>query len=165
MNEPVGPGAQPPPPPPKKSGWVKWVLIGCGTLGFIGLLCCGGAVLVPYMIFQKVKSEIGERAFAGVRDHPTIKEHLGEVKKIEPRFNGFHAEKRNGRDTFTFAADITGEKGNGVVEMSIDTRKEEGQEEVVFTGVLVKPDGSTVRLGTWRISKDGKGVRMEGEQP
>lgn len=165
MNQPAGPGAQPPPPPPKKSGWMKWALIGCGVLGLIVVICCGAPMVFTYVAFQKVKAEIGERAFAGVRNHPKVQEHLGEVSKVEPRLNGFHFKEEDGRQKAVFVADATGSKGRGVLRMTIDTRKQGQHEEVVFEGTLEKPDGSTVRLGSWRVTKDGQQIRVEGEQP
>ena len=39
----------PPPPPPGKGGFPwKWVLIGCGSVTFLGLLACGGCLFIGW---------------------------------------------------------------------------------------------------------------------
>src|SRR5688572_5759255 len=74
----------PPPPPPKKSsGALKWILIGCGGVAFIGLIICGGCVVWGISITKSLL-KVQEEVTTLLRNNPEVQEELGDVEEVEP---------------------------------------------------------------------------------
>ena len=71
--------------PPKKSGWSSSaiILIVLGVVGGGGiLLCFGGGIAVVMLGMDVSEAEVT----AQLRDHPLIRDSLGEIQKCETNF-------------------------------------------------------------------------------
>ena len=145
MGYPPGPAA-PPPAPPKKSGWVKWVIIGCVGVGFLGVVCCGAAIFVPVYLFKKVVNEVVEKYTPYLKTNERLKAEIGEVKSVDPKWD-FKLEKEDGRSVANIAVNVEGERGRGVVKIKIDT---DTDGNAILTAVFHSDAGKVVPLGRWR---------------
>ena len=152
------PAAAPPPPPPapKKSNAVKWILIGCGGVVFLGILSCAGCFFVGYLLVKGVINEAVAQVKPIIASNETVKAEIGELRDIKPRFD-FRSERRHGRDNLFCTLDVVGDKGKGTVEVKLYDRDKHKNE--AFVTLVFINDAGTKRtpLGTWRIYDDGKG--------
>src|SRR5262245_28075658 len=141
MNYPPAPpapmSAPPPPPVPPKSSALKWILIGCGVAGGIGILACAGCGIFIYLMVQKYKPLV-EEATAFIRANPVIKEELGDIKKVD-----LDHERSSLTDTTCRASMfVEGTKNHGTI--AIELRKEGGRWKVVEGKLML--DGRTIEL-------------------
>ncbi|HZN61447.1 MAG TPA: cytochrome c oxidase assembly factor Coa1 family protein [Planctomycetota bacterium] len=104
----------PPPPPPKKSSALKWILIGCGGLGFIGLLVCGGCLLWGVNLTRSVL-EIREEVEKLVEASPEIREEIGDVKEVKQL--GEHEAGEPGDIVYKYQ--VKGSKGEGTAHAKV----------------------------------------------
>jgi hypothetical protein len=141
MNVPPGqpaPMYAPPPPPPKKSGALKWILIGCGGVGFIGLIVCGGCG-IWIINFGKSVIKVHEEVEAMVKASPEVREDIGEVQEVEPEDD--QSSKKATEIVLRFT--VKGEKGTGLAKAKV---------KFSFTGFTLESvtyetkDGRTVKL-------------------
>ncbi len=114
MNIPQ-PMSPPPPPPPKKSSALKWILIGCGGVAFIGLIVCGGCV-IWIVNFGKSVIKIQEEVETLVRNSPEIREELGEIKSVDPIGD---QDKQQQGTSVVMRFQVKGEKGDGEVHARV----------------------------------------------
>ncbi|HTF57258.1 MAG TPA: hypothetical protein VK661_08495 [Planctomycetota bacterium] len=153
---PPAPMAAPPPPPPKKSSALKWILIGCGTFAFLGILSCGGCFLVGYLVIKSAINQAVAKVKPIIASNETVKSEIGELRNVTPRFD-FRSEKRHGRETIYCTLDVEGDKGKGTVEVKLydhDKRKNEAYVTLVF---INEAGNKRTPIGTWRLYDDGKG--------
>jgi hypothetical protein len=104
----------PPPPPVKKSGALKWILIGCGGVAFIGLLVCGGCILFGVSITKSVL-KVQEDVEALVRNNPEVSEKIGDIKRIDMLNN----DQAGNRSDVVFQYHVEGTKGQGTVHARV----------------------------------------------
>lgn len=117
MNVPPGqpaPMYAPPPPPPKKSGALKWILIGCGGVGFIGLLVCGGCLLWGVSIAKSL-AKVHEEVETIVKNSPEVRDELGDIEDVEPE--GDHTSNKTGDVLLKFT--VKGSKGTGTAHARV----------------------------------------------
>jgi hypothetical protein len=98
-----------PPPPPRKSGALKWVLIGCGVLGFIGLLVCGGCLLWGVGL-TKSMIEVQSEVESLVRNSAEVREEIGDVKSVDSINEN---DRPTQGTTMTMRFHVKGSKGEG----------------------------------------------------
>lgn len=111
MNVPQPMPMSAPPPPPRKSGALKWILIGCGVLGFIGLIVCGGCVLWGISMGKSVL-KIQEDVEALAKANPDVREAIGEIRE----FRQFDDKERDdASNEVIFKYKVKGTKGEGEV--------------------------------------------------
>ncbi len=122
----------PPPPPPKSGSPLKWILIGCGILGGLGLLSCGGCMLWGMMIAGSMQESI-QTAEQRIRSSKILEGELGAVKKVTPQGNN----QQPGRQDIRMQFRVEGEKKNGTVDATL-----------TFTGTAFK-------LGSMTLEVDG----------
>lgn len=109
MNTPQPMSPPPPPPPPKKSSALKWILIGCGAVGFMGLLVCGGC-LVWGIGFTKSILKIQEEVESLVRNSPEVRAEVGEIKSVDPIGD---QDKQQQGTSVVMRFHVKGDKGDG----------------------------------------------------
>ena len=103
------------------SNKLLWILV-AGVLIAVPLLCCGGMFLVGYLGLGVLAADIEIQ----LRDHPTIRQHIGEIEDLSVNFLKSSAID----DPDTFIYDIRGDKGAG--ELTITSISEwEGNEDIV----------------------------------
>lgn len=156
---PASPMSMPPPPPPppaKKSSALKWILIGCGGVAFIGILACGGCAALVYFGVKKAINEAVAKVKPIIAANETVKREIGELKNVQPRWE-MRKEIRNGRETLSFTLDVEGDRGKGTVIVNMsETRRR--SDEIYVTLTFVSADGSKRSpIGTYRLRDDGKG--------
>src|SRR5262245_4170935 len=95
---PPAPGYYPPPPPPQKSSAMKWVLIGCGIVGALGLICCGAFGGLSYFMYAKVKEEMVSQFKPILNNNEAVKNELGEVQSLDTTISEWRSEKVDGKD-------------------------------------------------------------------
>jgi hypothetical protein len=146
----------PPPPPAPKSSVLKWILIGCGAVTFLGILACGGCMAVVYFALKKAINEGVAKVRPIVAANETVKKEIGELRNITPRWE-MRKETRNGRESLTFTLDVEGDKGKGsvLVHMSEARRR---NDEIYITLTFVSADGTKrTPIGTYRLHDDKHG--------
>ncbi|HEY3225767.1 MAG TPA: hypothetical protein VGK61_02070 [Planctomycetota bacterium] len=143
-------------PPPKKSGALKWILIGCGAFAFLGILSCGGCLAIVYFGARAVVNHAVAQVKPIIASNETVKSEIGELKTVTPRWD-LRAEKRNGKETIYVTLDVEGDRGKGTVQVKMfgrNTRKD----EFFVTLTFVNEAGTKhTPIGTWRVYDDGKG--------
>ena len=102
--------APPPPPVKKSSGALKWILIGCGGVAFIGLLICGGCLLWGVNLGKSV-IKVQEDVTTLLENNPEVKEAIGDIKKVE--MSGDREQRSSSEVSFDFH--VEGTKGEGTV--------------------------------------------------
>src|SRR5688572_26058123 len=108
------PMAAPPPPPPKKSNAVKWILIGCGGVAFIGLLICGGC-FIWFGGMAKSYIKVQEEVESLVENNAEVKEESGNLKKLEP---DDEPDQQSSADV-VFEYKVVGSKGEGTARARV----------------------------------------------
>jgi hypothetical protein len=146
----------PPPPPPRKSSALKWVLIGCGITGGLGILVCGGCITFGILALNKVMNEAVAKVRPIIAQNETVKAEIGEVKELNWKWKGFKSVKRNGHDSIRCTIEVTGSKGSGSVLMFLE-ESPTGKEEFFTTLTFVNANGKQTPLGSFRIHDDGQG--------
>lgn len=142
------PAFAPPPaayPPPKKSGPLKWILIGCGSLTAVGILCFGGCFAMGYYAVQRAGKEIAPAGEAYLRSQSEIEDELGKLTKVEYKplaGTNIHVEGSTGKARLGYT--IEGPKGKG--EATVWFEKEGGQWKAVGCEVTT-PSGRTIKIG------------------
>lgn len=162
MNVPAAPApmpmsAPPPPPPaPPKSSALKWIVIGCGGLAFLGILACGGCLAVIYFAGKAMVNKAVAHVKPIIASNETVKSEIGELRTISPRWE-IRTDQHNGRETVHFTLDVEGDKGKGTVQVKmyeIDRKKNEAFVTLTFVN---EAGTKTTPIGTWRLYDDGKG--------
>ena len=137
--QPPQPMMQPlPPPAPQKSSALKWILIGCGGLGFIGLLICGGCVLWGINLAKSLL-EVRDEVEKLVEANPDIRAELGDIKEVK------QLEQHEGSESgdLLYRYQVKGSKGEGTVQVRV---------RFSFTKLTLKTatydtkDGRTIKL-------------------
>ncbi|MBI2931553.1 MAG: hypothetical protein HYY16_07860 [Planctomycetes bacterium] len=157
------PGSVPPPmsaPPPvpaapmlqpRKSGVMKWVLIGCGAATVLGVLLCGTGIYLVYHFGSKAIQEVVAKAKPLIETNEKVKAELGEIKEIKPRLSEFSAEKVNGQAVVKCTLDVVGERGKGVVRVELTGEKDGNTSYVTLT---FEGAQGPVPIGTWRGDRE-----------
>ena len=106
-----------PAPQPRKSGALKWVLLGGLGCLFLVLLGVGGCIGTVFWALNKAKdSAIYKESLAAVQQSPSAQTALG--TPIEGGMpTQFNYNSTNGRETGTLTFTVTGPKGEGSVNM------------------------------------------------
>lgn len=129
---------QPPqsPSPTKGKSNKTLVILTLVLAGGFFLICCGGLGGLTYFGLDIVSSEVGNQ----VRDHPTIKAEIGEIKSFDVSLT----KSAHIREDDVFVFDVQGTKGNGEVTAKIFTNSE-GMEEIIRAS-LTTSTGRTMSL-------------------
>jgi len=146
----------PPPAPPQKSSALKWILIGCGTFAFLGILACGGCVLLGYFFVKGMINEGVALVKPVIASSETVKSEIGELKTVTPRWE-MKAERLNGKDTVYFTLDVEGDRGRGTVEVKMFDHDKKKKEAYVTLTFVNEARTKFTPIGTWRVYDDGKG--------
>jgi hypothetical protein len=126
----------PPPvaaPPAKKSGCLKWGLIGCGSaLVLFGIF----AVVIVVVVFGAMKkSDVYQEALRRAQNDPAVVAALGTPIEAGLMVTGsVNVDSSGGHATLDFP--ISGPKGKGSVH-AVATKSGEGWE---YSALTVKPD-------------------------
>ncbi|HRX78634.1 MAG: hypothetical protein H6821_12815 [Planctomycetaceae bacterium] len=124
------------PAPPPKSSKTPIILAAVGGFGlFMILVCCGAGVWVIQFGMNVISADIENQ----LRDHPQIKEHVGEIQTLEVDWGKSLAE--DDYDIWTY--DIEGSKARGEV---IVESKSEDDGEVIEAATLRLSTGKTIEL-------------------
>ncbi len=126
---------QTPSPTKGKSNKTLVILILVLVGGFF-LICCGGFGGLTYFGLDIVSSEVESQ----VRDHPTIKAEIGEIKSFDMSLT----KSAHIREDDVFVFDVQGTKGDGEVTAKIFTNSE-GMEEIIRAS-LKTSTGRTMSL-------------------
>ncbi|MEA2165177.1 MAG: hypothetical protein QOK37_3304 [Thermoanaerobaculia bacterium] len=129
----------PPPaaPPAKKSGCLKWGLIGCGTLTVLGVIFA--VVLVVVVFGAMKKSDVYKEALSRAQNSPAVQAALGTPIEAGMMVSGsINVDSTGGHATLDFP--ISGPKGKGVVH-AVATRTGEKWE---YTALTVKPENGAL---------------------
>ena len=126
------------PPPPQKSSTLKWVLIGCGITGGLGILACGGCFGWVYMVATSIQEQT-TKIERTVRTSPVVQEHIGTIESVEPMGD----PKSSGGQDLVVVFRIKGDKGEGKVRATL-----------IFSGFSFK-------TGDLILEKDGQEFPLE----
>ncbi len=153
-------GSQPPPPgqmtpAPKKSGWVKWVLIGCGGVTVLVGACCVGMSLLAYWGVQKAFQEMARQFEPVLASNEVIQKELGEDVKLTPSFK-FEEEIQNGKKVVKWTWDAEGKKGKGKILFYVD--QQAGGKSQTWDLTLEDASGKRKHIGKWSV-EEGKGFQ------
>ncbi len=133
------PAPMAPPPayaaaPPRKSSAMKWVLIGCGGLLLLALLCAGGCGLLGWYAYKQLQPII-EETQTFMKANNVIMEEMGKLDDNQ----GFTMTKFDIKnDTGRIEATLRGAKGSGTVVVNLRKR---GDRWKIVDGTLTAPDG------------------------
>ncbi|QDT06820.1 hypothetical protein K227x_52410 [Rubripirellula lacrimiformis] len=135
-NAPGNSGGVYPDSPPKKSKAKFW-LMGCGILGFVGLLvCCGGPLLMTQFGLSMLAGEFQKQ----LDGNPVIVEHIGEIESLSMNWSETIARAQNAEGgSEELAFEISGTKGSGVVMIQQD---QSGDGTGMQSATLVMEDGT-----------------------
>jgi hypothetical protein len=133
----------PPPPvaqPAKKSGCLKWGLIGCGSLLVLGAIFC--VVIVVVVFGAMKKSDVYQEALKRAQSDPAVIAALGTPIEAGLMVSGsVNVDTSGGHATLDFP--ISGPKGKGTVH-AVATKAGEKWE---YTELTVTPaNGSKINL-------------------
>jgi hypothetical protein len=106
--------APPPAPAARKSGVLKWVLIGCGGVAFIGLIVCGGCILWGVNMGKSV-IKVHEEVEALVKASPEVAADIGAVTSVDPQDD----QSSNNSKEISFRFTVHGENGTGVARARV----------------------------------------------
>jgi len=95
----------------KKSGALKWILIGCVGLVAIGLLCTGGCAGLSYWFISSLVKEVEPVGAAHLKSRPRVTDELGALTKIEAAVLGSNVQKINDGGSAQIRYVIEGSKG------------------------------------------------------
>jgi len=143
-------------PPPKKSGALKWILIGCGAFAFLGILACGGCFLVGIMVVKGVINEGVAKVKPIIASNETVKSEIGELRSISPRWE-VKTDRHNGHEAVNFTLDVEGDKGKGTVLVKMFGHERKKNEVYVMMTFVNASGSKQTPIGTWRVYDDGKG--------
>ena len=129
------PMAGPPMLPPQSGSMLKWILI----IGGVGLLsvavCCGGGYLLVGFGMNIVEADLERQ----LRDHPRIREALGEIESFETNWAASMAIE----DDDTFVYDVVGTIARG--EITVDSTSTDDSEEINWAELRLT-SGETIEL-------------------
>jgi hypothetical protein len=134
----------PPPPaaqPAKKSGCMKWALIGCGSLLVLGAIFC---VIIVVVVFGAMKkSDVYQEALKRAQNDPAVIAALGTPIEAGLMVTGsVNVDSSGGHATLDFP--ISGPKGKATVH-AVGTKS--GGEKWDYTELTVTPaNGSKINL-------------------
>ncbi len=133
----------PPPPaaqPAKKSGCLKWGLIGCGSLLVLGAIFC--VVIVVVVFGAMKKSDVYQEALKRAQSDPAVTAALGTPIEAGLMVTGsVNVDSSGGHATLDFP--ISGPKGKGAVH-AVATKAGEKWE---YTELTVTPaNGAKINL-------------------
>jgi hypothetical protein len=130
----------PPPvaaPPAKKSGCLKWGLIGCGSLIVLGGIFV--VVLVVVVFGAMKKSDVYKEALSRAQNSPAVQAALGTPIEAGMLVSGsFNVDATGGHATLDFP--ISGPKGKGVVHV-VATKSGDKWE---YNTMTVKPENGPI---------------------
>lgn len=104
------------PAAPKKSGPLRWILIGCGVVTLLGLLGMGGCAGIFYLIY-KGSDPIAEIGADYVRKAAPIGEAVGTPVAAKRDWLGWNVQVVNDTGTAVFTYTVTGPKAAGKAEV------------------------------------------------
>ncbi len=87
----------------------KWVLIGCGSLLFLGLLFCGGCLGYMYYAGRELMQFASE-----LERNSQIEAELGKFKVVQGR----QEQVQNSDGSITQTFHLQGERGHGKVDLT-----------------------------------------------
>ena len=128
-------------PPKKKSGPLKWILIGCGSLAVLGSLLVAGGLFVLFKVIKSSGSY--ETATHFIRTSPEVRESLGEVQDFGFLPSG-HQNIRNSQGEAAWAITVKGGTGEGTVILAL----------------ILSPEGSWVIQEAY-LQLDGRERRID----
>lgn len=130
----------PPPvaaPPAKKSGCLKWGLIGCGSLLVLGVIFC--VVIVVVVFGAMKKSDVYKEALSRAQNSPAVQAALGTPIEAGMLVSGsINVDATGGHATLDFP--ISGPKGKAVVHV-VATKSGEKWD---YNAMTVKPENGPV---------------------
>ena len=134
----------PPPPavqPAKKSGCMKWALIGCGSLLVLGAIFC--VVIVVVVFGAMKKSDVYQEALKRAQADPAVIAALGTPIEAGLMVTGsVNVDSSGGHATLDFP--ISGPKGKATVH-AVGTKS--GGEKWDYTELTVTPaNGAKINL-------------------
>ncbi|WP_153559139.1 Coa1/Tim21 domain-containing protein [Roseimaritima sediminicola] len=122
------------PPPRSKLPWI----LGClGASIVLGVLLCCGAI---WGMMSFGMNTVAQDIRIQLRDHPTIKEHIGEIESIEVDFSASLAHP----DDETFVYTVDGSKGDGELTVKSITHFDDSEE--IISAQLRTDAGETYDL-------------------
>ncbi|QEG41953.1 Coa1/Tim21 domain-containing protein [Roseimaritima ulvae] len=122
---------------PQGGSKLPWILGAIGGVVLLGVLvCCGGG----YALVNLGMNVVAEDIRMQLRDHPTVREHIGEIESIDTAFGASLAHE----DDDTFVYNVSGDKGDGELTVKSVTGGD-GMEDIV-SATLRTDDGETYEL-------------------
>jgi len=132
-------------PQKKKSSALKWVMIGCGGVAVLGILCVGGILAVVFIGVKSSNSYKKSQEF--IRANSVVREKLGEI-------NGFGFFP-------TGSQNVANGHGKAHWSISVQGSKEEG---TVLT-YLSSPPGADWKIDEAYLQIDGTEWRIDEPGP
>jgi len=120
------------PRPASRGSTLLWLVLGGGGLLLV-LLCCGGGVGLLAFTRSFKEAEVKEQ----LRDNPKLREHFGELEKVELDFTASMAED----DDNTFRYNVRGSKDSGEL-----TAIESPDDETIVEATLRLKNGTQVKI-------------------
>jgi hypothetical protein len=126
----------------RKSGALRWILIGCGGLAALAFLCMGGCFALAYWGANAMMKQVEPVGVAYLKGDPQIAEELGELTKVGGTFLGSNIQITNDTGAAQVLFEVEGRKGKArscIVWMSRSggTWKAEGYELTTAAGKVI----------------------------
>lgn len=128
----------------KKSGVLKWVLIGCGGLVGLGLLCTGGGLGLIYFGLKSMVEEVEPFGAAYLKTQPEIGVELESVSMAKALILGAIVQKVNDSGQARVRFDLEGSKGAATATVWLE--RSGGKWSAVGCEVVTE-SGKTITLG------------------
>ncbi len=98
-------------PAPRKSRVVKWLLIGCGGLVLLMLLCMGGCFGLAYWAWQSMSGEVTPVAASYLKGQTDVTDEIGDIVQVTPIFLGSIVSKTGNTGVARLNCEVRGSKG------------------------------------------------------
>ena len=121
---------------PRSGGGFKIVVLLLIAGGVCLLLCCGGGVGLGIFFMEVIATEIEQK----VRDHPQVREHVGEIQELSMDFTKSVAHEND--DVYIY--NVKGTAGEG--ELIVEQYTDDNGDEVITAAQLRLPDGTTIEI-------------------
>lgn len=71
---------------------MKWILIGCGTIGVLGVVCCGGIGFLGYWRAKKFAEEAMAHVKPIIEANEQVQKEIGDIKDVSVRWKEFKSD-------------------------------------------------------------------------
>ena len=123
MNVPPAGDLQPPlmpaAAPPKSTNTLKWVLIGCGCLLFLGIAGFAGCGILTYVVLKKAVEEVAAPGRSYLAVDADVKAHFGELRNVQHVITNSRISRHNDQGHARIHYTFDCSKGSGVADVHL----------------------------------------------